>query len=363
MSWKPQSDRSHQFYADAMGILVLLATTALIVFAVLFLFSKESRSAESAPLIVILPTKSTIITRNALPTALPTETPIPTRPVVLPLPVQDQSYDALPPPTQQPIAIATVENSGSAIVSSTEISLHLLPTPQADTIPQQVPILMYHYLSDPPADADVYRLDLSVSPQAFREQLTYLRDNGFVTVDFYDLSQAITGNQPLPPRRVLLTFDDGHRDHYTNAFPLLKEFGMKATFFIITDLAETWNENHLTWPMIEEMSQAGMRMEIHTKSHFNLGGKSRKFIWEEIEGSQKVLAQHIGYQPRYLAYPGGSYDDQVLGIVRELDLWGAVTTRWGWDQSYEKRYTMPRLRIRNSTSIKVFADIVNLQIR
>ena len=363
MSWKPESNRSHQFSADAIGLSVLFATTILIIFAVLFLFSKESRSAESAPLIIILPTKSTIITQNALPTALPTKTPIPTQPVVLPLPVQDQNYDALPPPTPEPVAIATVENSGTVIASSPEITLPLLPSPQADTIPQKVPILMYHYLSDPPADADIYRHDLSVSPQAFREQLTYLRDNGFVTIDFDDLSQAMRGNQPLPPRRVLLTFDDGHRDHYTNAFPLLKEFGMKATFFIITDLAETWNDNHLTWPMIEEMSQAGLRMEIHTKSHFNLGGKSRKFIWDEIEGSQKLLTQHIGYQPRYLAYPGGSYDEQVLGIVRELDLSAAVTTRWGWDHSYEKRYTMPRLRIRNTTSIKVFSDIVNLQIR
>ena len=362
MSFKFRSDWNRQLYADAMGLSLLVATTAMIVFAVLFLFWKESRSAESAPLIVILPTLTALPTPlPPLPTAIPTS--IPTQ-VAPPLPSQAQNYDTQPPPSPEPIFIATVESEGVVMPTSAEQPLpNFLPTPQADTPTQQVPILMYHYLSDPPPNSDIYRIDLSVSPEKFREQLTYLRDNGFVTIDFYDLSQAMTGNQPLPPRRVLITFDDGHRDHYTNAFPLLKEFGMKATFFIITDLAETSNENHLTWPMIEEMSQAGMRMEIHTKSHSNLGGKKRQFIWNEIIDSQKVLAEHIGYQPRYLAYPGGSYDDQVLGIVRELDLWGAVTTRWGWDHNYAKRYTMPRLRIRNTTTPSIFADIVNLQIR
>src|SRR5690606_25622232 len=82
-----------------------------------------------------------------------------------------------------------------------------LPTPANGlTATVNVPILMYHYISAPPEDAAKYREDLSVTPQAFREQLQYLADNGYTTIDLYDLILAVTRQQALPPKPVILTF-------------------------------------------------------------------------------------------------------------------------------------------------------------
>lgn len=94
---------------------------------------------------------------------------------------------------------------------------------------------MYHYVSTPPDDADIYRRDLSTEPEMFRQQMAYLAENGFTPIDFYDLSLAIVNKSTLPDKPVILTFDDGYLDNYQNAFPVLQEYGFTGTFFIITD--------------------------------------------------------------------------------------------------------------------------------
>ncbi len=86
----------------------------------------------------------------------------------------------------------------------------------------RVPILMYHYVSVPPPDADIYRLDLSVTPQQFAQHIAWLAQNGFTSISLDDLYRALTDGYPLPPKPVILTFDDGYADAYTNAFPVLQ---------------------------------------------------------------------------------------------------------------------------------------------
>ena len=112
-----------------------------------------------------------------------------------------------------------------------------------------VPILMYHYLSTPPGDADIYRRDLSVAPELFAQQLDRLQSEGFTTISFYDFMQALTTGAPLPEKPVILTFDDGYRDNYENAFPALRDRGMTATFFVVTDFIDEARDEYLTWDM------------------------------------------------------------------------------------------------------------------
>jgi peptidoglycan/xylan/chitin deacetylase (PgdA/CDA1 family) len=261
-------------------------------------------------------------------------------------------------PTLLPEATPLPDADIPAIVAG----LPPLPTPQpGGAYAARVPILMYHYVSDPPEDADIYRTDLSVSPAEFRKQLAYLQDAGFTTIDLYDLARALANQAPLPDRPIVLTFDDGYRDNYINAFPILKEYGMHGTFFIVTDFVTSENEGYMTWQMVEEMARAGMRMEIHTRWHPTLVEQEPEFVVDQIVGAQQALAAHIDHVPRFLAYPGGSYDDDVLDIVKGLDLWGAVTTKWGSYHEYRNRYEMKRMRMRYTTTLPVFIDIVNLR--
>ncbi len=218
---------------------------------------------------------------------------------------------------------------------------------------------MYHYISLPPQDADKYRTDLSVAPDAFHEQMAYLAENGFETIDLYDLSLAITDKKELPQKPVVITMDDGYRDNFENAFPVLQEFGMKATFFVVTDFIDKEVRNYMTWPMAKEMADAGMRIEPHSKTHADLSGQEREYIIYEILGSQESIAAHVGDTPRYFCYPGGRYDETTLEVVQDLDFWGAVTTASGEWHGYDDRYEWSRVRMRNTTTLTEFISVVN----
>jgi peptidoglycan/xylan/chitin deacetylase (PgdA/CDA1 family) len=281
----------------------------------------------------------------ASPTATNTATLLPTATASLTVPPPATSTMA-PAITAEPIVMATATRP-------------LLPTPNgiySQTL--RVPILMYHYISTPPEDADIYRVDLSVEAAMFRAQMEYLVSNGYTAIDFYDLSLAITNKKPLPPRPVIITLDDGYRDAYDNAFPILRELGLTATVFIITELVDRNHPAYMNWDMIREMSAAGIRMEPHTKTHMDLRERSRDFLIYQILGSQQTLAAHIGYTPRYLAYPGGRYDDAVLEVMQDLGFWGAVTTMGGRWHGFEDRYEWTRMRVRYTTTLTEFADLV-----
>jgi peptidoglycan/xylan/chitin deacetylase (PgdA/CDA1 family) len=217
---------------------------------------------------------------------------------------------------------------------------------------------MYHYISTPPEGADKYRIDLSVSPENFRAQMLYLADNGFTPIDLYDLSRAITAKTQLPPKPVIITLDDGYRDNYENAFPILKEFGFTATLFLPTDFLDNNHPGYLTWEMVHEMAAVGIRFEPHSKSHVNLSGRDRDFLVWEMLGSQETVAAHIGYTPRYFGYPGGRYDETAVQVLQELGFWGAVTTYTGKLHGFEDRFEWTRLRLHNFTTLADFADLV-----
>jgi peptidoglycan/xylan/chitin deacetylase (PgdA/CDA1 family) len=235
-----------------------------------------------------------------------------------------------------------------------------LPTPQ-DGISQtvRVPILMYHYISVPPEDADVYRTDLSVSPDNFRAQMTYLAQSGYTPIDFYDLSLAITGHQALPPRPVIITLDDAYRDQYENAFPVLREFGFTATIFVVTEFIDRGFESYVNWDMIAEMAAAGIRFEPHSRTHADLTERDPDFLIWEMLGPQETLAAHLGYTPRYFSYPSGWYDEATIAMLQELDFWGAVTTASGKEHGFTDRYEWTRLRVRNTTPLLEFIDLVS----
>jgi peptidoglycan/xylan/chitin deacetylase (PgdA/CDA1 family) len=286
-----------------------------------------------APTITHTPTP--LPTDTATPTHTPTNTPTPTATFLpgVPTYTPDPSTD-----TPTPIPLPTPREGFSQTV--------------------RVPILMYHYISTPPEDADVYRTDLSVKPENFRAQMTYLAQNGYTPIDFYDLSLAITGHAELPTNPVIITLDDGYRDQYENAFPVLREFGFTATIFIVTEFVDKGYEPYLTWEMVEEMAATGIRFEPHSRTHADLRDRDRDFLVWEILGPQETLAAHLGYQPRYFSYPIGWYDEAVINMLQELDFWGAVTTARGKEHGFVDRYEWARLRVRYTTPLPEFIDLV-----
>jgi peptidoglycan/xylan/chitin deacetylase (PgdA/CDA1 family) len=240
----------------------------------------------------------------------------------------------------------------------TSISAETATEPTATPIPipdrARVPILMYHYVSELPPDADSLRRDLTVSPDDFRAQLQYLAEAGYHPITLTDLYLHLTQGYPLPEKPTVLTFDDGYRDAYDVVFPILLDYGFPGTFFVLASPAEYESADYLTWAQIKEMSDAGMAIEGHGRDHVDLRGQSYDYLVYQILGIQEAIHYHTGRLPRFFCYPSGQYDADVVAVLKSAGYWGAVTTRWEKEHTLEKLFEMGRVRIRGSDTLESF---------
>lgn len=220
------------------------------------------------------------------------------------------------------------------------------------------PVLMYHYISELPEDADDIRTELTVRPEQFDQHLRYLAESGYESITSQELLHALQFGAILPERPVILTFDDGHLDHYVHALPILQRHGFSGTFFIITQFADESRPEHLTWAQIQALAQAGMSIESHTKTHADLRNRSYDFLVYELLGSIESIQAHINARVSSLAYPIGRYDENVLHIVRNTPIQIAFTTRNGAYHTSDRLLELPRLRVSHHTSVNGLAALI-----
>ncbi len=239
-------------------------------------------------------------------------------------------------------------------------AIALQPTPDGVVRTVQVPILMYHYISEPLATADIYRRDLSVAPERFAEHLHRLQAEGYQAISLYTLLAHLTQGAPLPERTVVLTFDDGYRDNYEYALPILVEAGMTATFFVVTDFIDDQRPEYLTWDMVRAMYAAGMSIESHGRNHVTLRGQSSDYlIWQAL-GSLETIEFELGVRPRFVSYPAGEYDAQTIAIFQSANYWAGLTTQQGATHQSDDLFTLRRVRIRNTTTADELMRLVAL---
>ncbi|MEW5958094.1 MAG: polysaccharide deacetylase family protein [Chloroflexota bacterium] len=292
-----------------------------------------------------LSTSLPTLTPTYRPTFTPTFTPSPTR-----TPTPTEALPGTPTPTGTPLPPATPTATPTPTPQ---------PTPIGDGLSLSVPILMYHYVSTPPEGADAVRRDLSVTPDQFEAHLAFLRQNGYQTVTLRDLTLALSGHVALPDRPIILTFDDGYRDNYENAFPLLRKYGDVGVFFVFTQVIDTNNVSYLTWDMVKEMHQAGMEFGSHSYRHSDLAGRDVDFLVYEILGSKEAIEERIGEPVRFFSYPSGRYDALTVQILASANFWAAVTTQWGIEQSFTGRFELLRIRVRGNDSGDDLAEKLN----
>jgi len=215
---------------------------------------------------------------------------------------------------------------------------------------------MYHHISVPSRGADTVRRDLSVSPENFEAQLRYLKQAGYQSITMQDLVYHLTLGWPLPEKPVLLTFDDGYRDVYTQAFPLLQKYGFLATVFLVTAPIDQENPDYLSWDQVTEMSRAGIEFGAHTYTHPDLRDKPVDYIIWQVVGSQEAIAARIGQPVRYFSYPSGAYDQTVVDVLRSAHFWAAVTTNTRVWHTSDGLFELGRIRIRGSDSLARFQE-------
>lgn len=240
----------------------------------------------------------------------------------------------------------------------------LQPSPPATDLP--VPVLMYHSVSDAPATST---RALSVPPAMFAAQLRYLRKQGFSGLTFGELCQRRRSGQPLPARPIVLTFDDGYADLIEEALPIMIEQGFQATVFVTTGwlrdaaryAAGTPLDRMLSWGQLAELSSAGVEIAAHSHSHPQLDQISEPSLRAELAGSRRLLEDRLGQQVCSLAYPFGYSSKLVRAVAREIGYLQAAVVANAVAGSACDPFGVPRLTIRRSTSLAVFARVANQQ--
>jgi peptidoglycan/xylan/chitin deacetylase (PgdA/CDA1 family) len=257
-----------------------------------------------------------------------------------------------------PESALPAEKAHSSLNKETTPTPTPIPTPVVLPDQVQVPILMYHYVSELPPNPDSYRLDLTVPPESFRAQLQYLADVGYHPVSLTDVYMHLTQGYPLPEKPIVLTFDDGYRDAYEVVFPLLLDYGFTATFFVLATPAHFESPEYLTWDHMKEMSDAGMDIQAHGRDHVDLRGRSYDYLVYQTLGIQEAIHHHTGRLPRFFCYPSGRYDDNVIAVLESIGYWGAVTTEWGNVHTRDNMFLMPRVRVRGRGTLAGFIDLL-----
>ena len=296
---------------------------------------------------------SATVTNSAIPTASPTAKVAvsPTLyPTITPSPEPTQTPSPAPSSTPRPEAANTP--------TVTPTSLPQL-TPDGTVRTLRVPILMYHYISAPPEGADDVRRDLSLPPERFEEHLQYLVEQGYQSITLADLVIALQTGSALPPKPIIITLDDGYRDAYTNAYPLLVKYHMKATIFIITGLVDDNNPDYLTWAQVAEMSSHDIDIESHSVNHPDLCNRDAAYVQHELSASKQAIEARTGRTVRFFCYPSGEYDANVINLLPGEGYWAAVTTVQGIEQKSSNLYELVRLRVRGYFGVEQLASALS----
>lgn len=338
-----------------------LAASTHLPSAVHFLTATPTAPADVTEAAAALPVSPLPTAAAAAPPASdPQATPSITEALQALVPAMQAQPEAIEPPAVDP---ATLEPATEAAATppppGDSHAAQINPTPDGVVRRAAVPILMYHYVSTPPADADIYRRDLSVSPDLFAAQLDRLQADGYTTISLYDLMANLTQGAPLPEKPIILTFDDGYRDLYENALPRLRERGMVATIFVLTDFMDAGRPEYLTWDMARELLAAGISIESHGRNHVSLRGKDNDYlIWQAL-GSDQTIEHELGVRPRFVSYPAGEYDQSVIDIFQSANYWAGVTTGQGATHSSDDPFRLARIRVRGTTSPDDLAKLLS----
>jgi peptidoglycan/xylan/chitin deacetylase (PgdA/CDA1 family) len=226
-----------------------------------------------------------------------------------------------------------------------------------------VPILMYHSVAESPPYAT---RRLSVSPDSFEEQVSFLAEHGYTGLTFSELADAFENGKALPRRPVVLTFDDGYADFATTAWPILARYDFPATVFVTTGWMADAGANAagksldtvLTRKQVRTLATAGIEIGAHTHSHPQLDQLSDSALREELGDCRTLLEEFSGGPVRALAYPYGYSSAQVRLATRAAGYRRAASVRNLQATSSENLFMLPRLTIRRSTTAATFAAVM-----
>jgi peptidoglycan/xylan/chitin deacetylase (PgdA/CDA1 family) len=230
-----------------------------------------------------------------------------------------------------------------------------------------VPIFMYHHVTAQPT-LDLFDYNLTVTANDFDQQLGWLQQHGYHSISETELFDAMYYGKALPSHPMLLTFDDGYEDMYTDAYPLLLSHQDRGIFNIVTGMI---GGRYLTWQQIHEMAGAGMQIASHTIHHVNVGqppaGTSTQV---ELLDSKRTLERQLGQPVQFFCYPSGEPFHHDTAPQQQLvlaDLYrdgyvGATLDPFSFFTAIQREqipYQLQRIRVSGGESLEMFVGILN----
>jgi peptidoglycan/xylan/chitin deacetylase (PgdA/CDA1 family) len=217
-----------------------------------------------------------------------------------------------------------------------------------------IPILMYHSIDN----NDVF---FTVKPEVFVKQMKYLKDKNYQVISLAKLVEILESKNPLPDKAIVITFDDGYQDNYTNAWPVLKKHNFPATIFLTTGLIGqemTTSQGSLpmlNWSQIEEMHHSGLiDFQPHTVSHQRFDRLKLSEIEQEIVDSQKMIEEKLNKKCYFFAYPKGWYNQEIIEILKKHGFKAARTLETGKTKKGDDLFKLKRISVNSTISFIQF---------
>lgn len=206
----------------------------------------------------------------------------------------------------------------------------------------QIPIIMYHYVEHVKDQNDLTRRKLAVSPETLDQQLTALKEANYDTYFARDIPDLMSG-AISSKKFVILTFDDGYEDFYTNVYPILKRHNMRATNYVIANFIG--RHDFMNPKQIQELIDSDL-VEIgsHTLNHYPLKTMSDEEARKEIFDSKQKLETQFNIKIKTFAYPSGSFNMHSVELVKQAGYVAALSTIYGTEQSPDNLFYLSRVR-------------------
>lgn len=212
-----------------------------------------------------------------------------------------------------------------------------------EAITLRVPILIYHYVEYIQDPKDTIRASLNIQPYIFESQIKTLKDAGYDFLTMEEVAQALDDKKKIASTSVVITFDDGYRDFYTDVFPILKKYNAKVTAYIVPGFLD--HPNFMYSKELEEISKSGLvEIGAHTMHHVWLRGMEQGRAQYEIKESKAILEAAFKRKVTAFAYPYGAFDDQAVSLVKDAGFLTAVSTVPGVQVKHANKLYMFRVR-------------------
>jgi peptidoglycan/xylan/chitin deacetylase (PgdA/CDA1 family) len=207
----------------------------------------------------------------------------------------------------------------------------------------RVPILLYHYVEYVQDKRDTIRQSLDIIPSVFEKQLQTLSGDGYTFITPSDVADVLDGKKTMPNKPIILSFDDGYRDFYTDVLPLLEKYHARAVAYVVPGFLDT--PNFLLTSQLVAVSQTGLvEVAAHTMHHVSLKGMAVQRATDEIDKSKQTLEDLLHIPVVSFAYPYGAFDKQAVELVKNAGFKTAASTIPGIEVNQADRFFLYRIR-------------------